>query len=116
MTPEAIEHLRLVDEKLALIIDAVGACKLTPQKDRSPFEGLIRAVASQQLSTKAAATILGHIVPSRAQAYMTLAQQAADSRIYAGIHYAIDCTVGETVGQKVGNYAVTRAMSDGAEQ
>jgi membrane-associated phospholipid phosphatase len=73
-------------------------------------------VSGHSMFSSAAATILGHIIPARAQAYAALAQQAADSRIYAGIHYTIDCTVGSAVGQKVGNYAVTRAMSDGADQ
>ncbi len=73
-------------------------------------------VSGHSMFSSAAATILGHLIPSRAQAYATLAQQAADSRIYAGIHYTIDCTVGSAVGQKVGNYAVTRAESDGADQ
>jgi membrane-associated phospholipid phosphatase len=63
----------------------------------------------------AAATILGHILPSRAGAYMSMAQEAANSRIYAGIHYSVDCTAGFTVGQNVGNYAVQRALKDGAE-
>jgi hypothetical protein len=65
--------------------------------------------------SSAAATILGHIIPARAQAYEAMAQQAANSRIYAGIHFGIDCTMGMTVGQNIGNYAVQRAMSDGAE-
>jgi hypothetical protein len=65
--------------------------------------------------SEAAATILGHIIPDRAQAYQAMAQQAADSRVYSGIHYTIDCTVGQTVGKNVGNYAVSRAMIDGAE-
>ena len=72
-------------------------------------------VSGHSMFSSAAATILGHIIPSRASAYAAMAQQAADSRVYAGIHYAIDCTVGMTVGQNVGNYAVQRAMSDGAE-
>ncbi|MGV3771398.1 MAG: DNA-3-methyladenine glycosylase family protein [Verrucomicrobiales bacterium] len=59
MTPEAIAYLCQVDEKLATIIQAVGPCELVPEKKRSPFEGLVRAVANQQLSGKAAATILG---------------------------------------------------------
>jgi hypothetical protein len=65
--------------------------------------------------SSAAAAILGHIIPGRAQAYAAMAQQAANSRIYAGIHFGIDCTTGMTVGQNIGNYAVQRAMSDGAE-
>jgi membrane-associated phospholipid phosphatase len=72
-------------------------------------------VSGHSMFSSAAATILGHIIPSRAQAYQSMAQDAANSRIYAGIHYNIDCEVGMTVGQNVGNYAVQRAMSDGAE-
>ncbi|HTR30397.1 MAG TPA: phosphatase PAP2 family protein [Puia sp.] len=72
-------------------------------------------VSGHSMFSGAAATILGHLIPSRAQAYMQLAQDAANSRIYAGIHYAIDCTVGLQVADEVGNYAVQRAMSDGAE-
>jgi hypothetical protein len=72
-------------------------------------------ISGHSMFSSAAATILGHIIPSRAQAYLTMAQDAANSRIYAGIHYNIDCEVGMTVGQNIGNYAVQRAMSDGAE-
>jgi membrane-associated phospholipid phosphatase len=72
-------------------------------------------VSGHSMFSSAAAAILGHIIPGRAQAYAAMAQQAANSRIYAGIHFEIDCTMGMTVGQNVGNYAVQRAMSDGAE-
>jgi len=73
-------------------------------------------VSGHSMFSAAAATILGHILPSRATAYMSMAQEAANSRVYAGIHYSIDCTVGTTVGQNVGNYAVQRALNDGADQ
>ena len=72
-------------------------------------------VSGHSMFSSAAATILGHILPERAAAYGAMAQEAANSRIYAGIHYTIDCTVGMTVGQNVGNYAVQRAKIDGAE-
>jgi hypothetical protein len=72
-------------------------------------------ISGHSMFSSAAATVLGYILPARAQAYQAMAQQAANSRIYAGIHYEIDCTVGMTVGQNVGNYAVQRAMSDGAD-
>ena len=62
----------------------------------------------------AAATILGHIIPERKADYEAMAQEAAMSRLYGGIHYISDCTVGLTVGKNVGNYAVQRAMTDGA--
>ncbi len=63
----------------------------------------------------AASTILSHIVPSRADAYAAMAQEASNSRMFAGIHYRSDCQTGLTVGKSVGGYAITRAMSDGAE-
>jgi PAP2 superfamily len=63
----------------------------------------------------AAATILGHIIPGRASAYEAMANEAAMSRFYAGIHYKIDSDVGLTVGKNVGNFAVQRAMTDGGE-
>ncbi len=63
----------------------------------------------------AAATILGHIIPERANAYMDMAKEAALSRFYAGIHYKTDSEAGLTVGQSVGNFAVQRAVTDGAE-
>ena len=63
----------------------------------------------------AASTILGHLIPARAGAYTAMALEASNSRMYAGIHYRIDCTTGLTVGQNVGNYAIQRATHDGAE-
>ena len=63
----------------------------------------------------AAATILGHIIPERATDYANMAQQASMSRMYGGIHFRSDCTVGLVVGKNVGNYAIQRALTDGAE-
>lgn len=64
----------------------------------------------------AASTILGHIIPERANAYVAMAEEAARSRFVGGLHYnKSDCAVGLTVGKNVGNYAVQRAATDGAE-
>ncbi|HEY8970568.1 MAG TPA: phosphatase PAP2 family protein [Puia sp.] len=72
-------------------------------------------VSGHSMFSGAAATILGHIVPERASAYMQMAQDAANSRFVGGIHYKVDCEVGLTVGKNIGNYAVLRATQDGAE-
>jgi hypothetical protein len=72
-------------------------------------------VSGHSMFSASAATILGHILSSRANDYLTMAHEAANSRIYAGIHYQIDCDAGFTTGQKVGNYAVQRALADGGE-
>jgi hypothetical protein len=63
----------------------------------------------------AAAAILSHLNPSQAGKYNAMAKEASESRIYGGIHYRSDCEVGLTAGSRVGDYAVKRAQSDGAE-
>ena len=63
----------------------------------------------------AAATILGHIIPERATAYNAMAQEASMSRMYGGLHFSSDCSVGLIVGKNVGSYAIKRALTDGAE-
>lgn len=57
---EAIKHLRKFDKKLAMIIDQVGPCTLKPQS--KPFESIIDAIISQQLSMDAAQAIFNRFV------------------------------------------------------
>ncbi len=63
----------------------------------------------------AAAAILGHLIPEKANAYMAMATEASLSRMYGGIHYRSDCEAGIASGKKVGEYAVSRAKTDGGE-
>jgi DNA-3-methyladenine glycosylase II len=58
MSPEAISHLLKRDRTLKRVIEQVGDCTLVPQRRRSPFESLVRAVAHQQLHGRAAEAIL----------------------------------------------------------
>jgi len=44
-----------------------------------------------------------------------MALEASLSRLYGAIHYRSDCEAGMASGKKVGEYAVNRAKSDGAE-
>jgi len=62
----------------------------------------------------AAATILAHLVPENSALYQSMAAEASVSRMYSGIHFRSDCEVGLQVGNKIGNYAVQRAKTDGA--
>jgi PAP2 superfamily len=63
----------------------------------------------------AAAEILGHIIPEQKTKYEDMAKEASISRMYGGIHYRSDCETGLIVGKNIGNYAVLRAATDGAE-
>ena len=62
----------------------------------------------------AAAAVLTYLLPDRGTKFTDLANQASMSRIYGGLHYRIDCEVGLVTGNKVGQYAIKRAQTDGA--
>lgn len=64
----------------------------------------------------AAAEVLAHIFPSEKANVDAMAVEASVSRIYGLIHYRFDCEQGLATGHKVGNYAVQRALTDGAEK
>lgn len=57
----AIRHLRRADPVLGAIIRSVGACDLGGTRQRSHFQALTRSIIYQQLSGRAAATILGRM-------------------------------------------------------
>ena len=57
--PEAIEHLRRADPVLREVIDRIGPIELTTEPDL--WWSLVDAIMSQQLSVKAASTIIGRL-------------------------------------------------------
>lgn len=63
----------------------------------------------------AGAEVLSYIFPEEAQQCQAWAREAAESRIYGGIHYRFDAEAGLAQGKKVAVYAVNRAKKDGAE-
>ena len=58
---ETIKFLSAADKTLGRLIRKVGPCTLKPERNCSPFQSLVRSVAYQQLTGKAAATILGRV-------------------------------------------------------
>ena len=66
LTPEdyqrARRHLMRRDPRLASAIKRIGPCGLADRQRRDHLTVLIGAIVSQQLSTKAAATIFGRFV------------------------------------------------------
>jgi 3-methyladenine DNA glycosylase/8-oxoguanine DNA glycosylase len=56
----ALRQLRR-DPQLAAVIDRIGPFGLLPARERTPFDYLLRAIVYQQLSGKAAGTILGRV-------------------------------------------------------
>jgi len=61
MRDTSIRHLKSVDPVLATVIDRVGPCRLEPRREGTHFDALVRSIVYQQLSGKAASTILGRV-------------------------------------------------------
>lgn len=63
----------------------------------------------------AAAEVLAYIFPSEANQVRDWALEAAVSRVYGGIHWSFDATVGTEQGRNVAQYSIDRARMDGAD-
>jgi len=64
----------------------------------------------------AAGEVLAHLFPKDAELWRTKAREAAESRVYGGIHYPVDGTQGLRMGRKIGDLVVAYARADGAER
>jgi DNA-3-methyladenine glycosylase II len=56
---DPLRHLRRVDPVMAQLIRRAGPCAIKPERGIGPYQALVEAVAHQQLTGKAANTILG---------------------------------------------------------
>jgi membrane-associated phospholipid phosphatase len=63
----------------------------------------------------AAAAVLGHLFPADAADLAAQAEEAKNSRLWAGIHFPIDNEVGAAMGGMVGRTVADVARHDGAE-
>jgi len=61
------------------------------------------------------ATILGYLFPRDAAALDALAAEAAESRVWAGIHYRSDIVAGRALGRVVAEKVIARARQDGSQ-
>nr|WP_315161323.1 vanadium-dependent haloperoxidase [uncultured Flavobacterium sp.] len=72
-------------------------------------------VSGHSTFSGAACVVLSHIIPAKKQSFVAMAKEASDSRMFGCIHYRSDCEKGLQLGEKVGGFAVARALTDGAE-
>lgn len=63
----------------------------------------------------AAATVLSYVFPQEKALCEQWANEAAESRIYGGIHYRFDAEVGIDQGKAVAEYALEKMKADGAD-
>jgi len=72
-------------------------------------------VSGHSTFSAAAAEVLSYLFPSGATDFETQKDEAAISRLYAGIHYRSDIEVGKDHGKRIGGYTVRFAQQDGAD-
>lgn len=63
----------------------------------------------------AAAEVLSYFFPNEATKCKSWAEEAAESRIYGGLHFRFDSEVGLDQGKKVAKYSIDIAKADGAD-
>jgi membrane-associated phospholipid phosphatase len=71
--------------------------------------------AAHACTSIAMARMMGYLFPRDAEVYAALGEQAAESRIWAGIHYRSDINAGRELALKVTDKVIARAKQDGAQ-
>jgi membrane-associated phospholipid phosphatase len=70
--------------------------------------------AAHGCASTAEAAILGYLFPRDAAALAALAEEAAESRVWAGIHYRSDIIAGKALGRAVAEKVIVRTQKDGS--
>jgi len=73
-------------------------------------------VSGHSTFSASGAAILTYLFPDNAGEFDSFANEAAMSRLYAGIHYRKDCDAGAALGKSVGTFLIEHfAKTDGAD-
>jgi hypothetical protein len=59
---------------------------------------------------------MAHLFPQDAGIFRMRAQEAAESRVWGGIHFPLDGSEGLKMGREIGRLAIERARTDGAQR
>jgi membrane-associated phospholipid phosphatase len=71
--------------------------------------------AEHAVAAGAASEVLAYIFPERAESFRKLAEEAAHSRLIAGVNYASDVEAGMALGGQVAALVIARGKSDGTD-
>jgi membrane-associated phospholipid phosphatase len=87
---------------------AVAPVVAAPRSPSYPSEHAVTAGA--------AAVVLGYLLPDQYTKFADMAQEAAESRVLAGVAFPSDVFSGLDLGQNVGRAVIAYALSDGSGQ
>ena len=71
--------------------------------------------AAHACSSIAITRVFGYLFPPDAAAFAALGERAAESRIWAGIHYRSDIDAGRQLAHGVADKVIERASKDGSQ-
>lgn len=72
--------------------------------------------SEQAVAAGAASSVLAYLYPDDAQTLTAKAEEAAHSRLLAGVNYPSDVEAGLELGRQVAQQVIARAKSDGSDQ
>jgi hypothetical protein len=75
---------------------------------RLPLPNFPSYPSGHSVFSSTAATILGNIFPSEAENLNKMAEEASISRLYAGLHFQMDCDAGTALGKKIGLLSIEK--------
>src|SRR5205823_325955 len=86
-----------------------GAKPVFPTPNHPSYPG------AHACSSSASASVLAYLFPRDAGTLTQRAAEAAESRIWAGIHYRSDTDTGLVLGRSVAQLVIDRARGDGSQ-
>jgi PAP2 superfamily len=69
---------------------------------RLPLPNFPSYPSGHSVFSSTAATVLGYYMPNEAEGLNKMAEEASISRLYAGLHFKMDCDAGALLGKKMG--------------
>lgn len=69
-------------------------------------------VSGHATTSQTAADILSHLIPEHKEEFQRLSKEAADSRLWAGVHFDMDNKDGAILGNKVAEYIIENQLQD----
>ena len=120
--PLAARHLALVHAAIDDAVAVAWANKRAFQPQRPPAALAAWPMAAgasypsdHAAAASAAAEVLAYLLPERAAAFATKADEAMRSRLVAGAEYPRDVAAGREIGRQVAALAIARGRADGSD-
>ena len=113
----AVLHIAYHDAAIAIFDAKYTYWGIRPSQYDSTYKPLISTPpfpgypSGHALGAGTTSTVMEYFFPADAKYFQQLAQDCADSRFYAGIHFKIDNETGLRMGKQVGKYIVETWMN-----